>query len=533
MVTLLSAATTLLALAQPSTAVLSPPMIRSGDQQAPVQPGDDASPTTHTSQSVAVEAADGAVPIRSIGFSGMDAPLAVADAARPYVGRKATRQTLAELAHAISRAYSRTGIALYTVAIPRQDFGSGHVRVLLAEGFVEDIAFPKGASSLVEAYAAPLRAERPLRRRTLERSLSLMRDIPGAQVDATLLRGDEPGGVRLSVTQERKHSDLAFGYDNRSQSGLGDGQLRASAKLYSLFQDGDRTELAVLTAGDLKHYRYAGLGHQMPIGAQGLVLGLSGSWLDTRLKGQPITGEAQTLGLSLSYPIIRGYKRNLTVSAGIDGLNSNAAYLGAVVSSDRIRAVRAAIGFAEAGPRSALSLAATVTQGLDIWGARGLPGFTDIRFTKIVANAQVDRALGKRLVGRLRLTGQYSDDRLGGNERIVIGGADFGRAFDTALLSGDRGAAGSFEMALRPSLPERFKGTEVYAFIDGARIRVLERLAQPTADYSFASAGGGLRMAYTPRASLSLEGARAIKWPFAGPDGSWRVNIAWSLKLRR
>src|SRR3546814_13175344 len=77
--------------------------------------------------------------------------------------------------------------------------------------------------------------------------------------------------------------------------------------------------------------------------------------------------------------------------------------------------------------------------------------------------------LGRRFVGRLRMTGQYSADRLSGNERLAVGGPDYGRAFDTALLSGDRGLAGSFELAFRPELTPRLKGTEIYGFIDGAR----------------------------------------------------------------
>lgn len=520
--------------AQPPGATLAPPLIE--QDSSPVAPGipDREAPSRpsveNATVAVSTEAAD--APIRSVDFMGQEAPELVAVAARGFLGRAASRETLAALAKAISDAYGKSGIALYTVAIPRQDLSGGHVKVLLAEGFVEDIVYPKDASPLIRAYAERLRTEKPLSRRALERYISLMRDIPGAKVDVAVLRGTKPGGVKLSITPERKYSNFSFGIDNRTQSGLGRGQLRASAQVNSLLRDGDRTDLVLLSATDLERYRYIGLSHQTPLGSDGLMLGLSGSYLRTRLKDLPITGDARTAGVSLSYPVIRGYKQNLTISAGLDGLNSDAALLGSVLSSDHVRALRAAVGYSEIGDRGVLTAGLTVSRGLDILGARGTPGFTDTIFTKVTGRASYDRMLGKRFVGRLKAVGQYSADRLSGNERLAVGGPEFGRAFDTALLSGDRGVAGSVELAFRPGLPDRFKGTEIYGFVDGAKIHVRERAGFAATDYGLASAGGGVRLAYDPHASLSLEGARVIDRPFAAADG-WRFNISWYLKLRR
>jgi len=329
-----------------------------------------------------------------------------------------------------------------------------------------------------------------------------------------------------------KGTRISFGVDNRTQSGLGSGQLRATAQANSLLRDGDRTDLVLLGATDLERYQYVGLSHQTPLGSDGLTLGLSGSWLRTRLKNFPVTGEAKSAGVSLSYPVMRGYKRNLTVSAGIDGLDSDAALLGAVLSSDHIRAARAAVGYSRINDKDVLTVGLTVSRGLDILNARGTPGFTDAVFTKVTARAGYDRMLGKRFVGRLRMTGQYSADRLSGNERLAIGGPDYGRAFDTALLSGDRGIAGSLELAVRPELTPRLKGTEIYGFIDGAKVRVNSRADFPASDYGLASAGGGVRLAYASKASLGLEAARVIDAPFPG-TGDWRLNISWHWKLNR
>src|SRR5690606_9424579 len=107
-----------------------------------------------------------------------------------------------------------------------------------------------------------------------------------------------------------------------------------------------------------------------------------------------------------------------------------------------------------------------------------------------------------------------------------------GRAFEAAIISGDRGFGGSAELALRPTLSEKLKGTEVYGFVDGARLRILRRPGFLPANFSLASAGGGLRLAYNPHAWLELEGARVIEKPFAAAQDGWRFNVNWRLKLR-
>ncbi|WEK42114.1 MAG: ShlB/FhaC/HecB family hemolysin secretion/activation protein [Candidatus Sphingomonas colombiensis] len=501
--------------------MLPPPALKPDDQ------------TTVATQLSTVDARGVETPIKGIAFEGVKVPAPVAEAASGFLGHPATRATLEALAAKLSIAYERTGIALYTIAIPDQDLSSGHIRVTVAEGFIEDIVYPKGASPLIHAYGERLRQERPLTRRTLERTLSLMRDIPGAKIDADLQRGKQAGGVVIVITPRRRHSDFALGVDNRATQGLGSGQFRGEAHGYSLLRDGDRTDLTLLSATDLRRFRYAALAHATPLGADGLSLALSGGYLETRPSDQPVRGEAATAGLSLSYPIIRGYRRNLSMSIGLDGINSDAAAFGALISSDHMRAARLAVGYSSVAKETVTTAGATITRGLGILGARGTPGFTDTVFTKANARATIDRALGKRIVARLRASGQWSRDRLTASERFAVGGSEFGRAFDAAILSGDSGFAGLGELAIRPKLPADWNGSELYGFIDGARIYINERLPYAAADYGLASAGGGVRLSYAGKASLEIEGAKVIDHPYPTDRSDWRVNLAWRLALRK
>lgn len=473
------------------------------------------------------------VEIKGIGFGGAKVPAKVAAAARPFLGQKTSSATLTALAKALSDAYADADIALYTVVIPRQTFANGVVTVEVAEGYVERVIFTAGMTKLNKAYALALTKEHPLSRHTLQRYLSLMRDIPGETVDVQVLQGTRPGAVIFQLKSKRKKFDAGISFNNRGQQIQGEQQVSAEAHAFSLLRDGDRTDLTGLATPDVKHLLYVSLAHATPIGSDGGTASASVGYIRTRPKNSILSGKAKTAGLTYAYPIIRGYKKNLTTSIGIDAIDSDSAILGDVFSSDHTRAIRGAAGYSDAEAKSSLSAGVTVSRGLAILDAHGTPGQSHPIFTKVNARATYDRQIGKQFVGRLRASGQYSKDILPAAERFVVGGAEFGRAFDQAVLSGDRGYAGLSEVAYRPVTKGKFAGTEVYGFADYSKLKILERFPYAAGTFDLASAGGGVRVAFTPRAWLELEGARVIDRPYPGYEGKWRFNISWRLNLRK
>ena len=153
-------------------------------------------------------------------------------------------------------------------------------------------------------------------------------------------------------------------------------------------------------------------------------------------------------------------------------------------------------------------------------------------FTKVNGKVTLDQAIGKRLIARLRASGQYSDDRLPAGERFSIGGEEYGRAFETAVITADRGYAGLAELAFKPLKTGKFALTEVYTFIDGARVRLVPRGLFTGATYDLASTGGGIRLAYSEKAAITVEGARSLDDPYP-TSGDWRVSVGWRLSLRK
>jgi len=480
---------------------------------------------------------ESAVAISSIRFVGLKAPASAARAAEPFIGQPATRANLRQIAVAISKGYEGADVALFTVLVPEQDFAGGVVRIVLIEGQVEKIVITDTstgrAKKLIAAIAGHMVGEKPLRRSTLQRYVSLMQDVPGTKTDIDIVQGSQRGLVRVVLTVTDRKNDIGFGFNNRTGTTYRGGEFTASGHFYNLLRGGDQTDVTAAASTNFKGYRYASISHSTPVGSDGGRLTGSFGYLETHPRNSPIKGKAELAGLTYSWSLIRSYKRNLTLSGSVDGLNSDNAAFGQLIASERTRALRAAAGYVEALPRRTLSVGITVSRGIDMLGARVTVPFAEARFTKVNARAGVDQAIGKRTVARLKVSGQYSKDRLPAAERFAVGGEEFGRAFEVALLSADRGVAGSAEIAIKPMMKSKmFGATEFYAFVDGAKLTILDRGPFPGGRFDLASAGGGARLAYASKAALFLEAAKPIDRPYPGYEKDWRISVGWKLSLK-
>ena len=493
--------------------------------------------TTAPSAAVQVDAGSDTAPaIRNIRFEGTDVPLVVAKAAQPFVGQPATKANLQALADALSKAYGRSEVALFTIAIPEQDLSSGEIRVLVAEGHLEAVILAgevEGRSlKLVRAYADRLTRERPTSRRALERYLSLIQDIPGLKVKSSLQMGEGAGGVRLILDLDYQRPTLTFSFDNRTTRLVKDGQFHATARGYQLLREGDETQLNATASVDFDDLLYVGLSHSTPVGSEGTRLSLNAGFLRTRPEGSDQSGEARSAGLTLSHPLIRSYRRNMTVSLALDGLNSENAAFGSLISTERSRAARAAISYAQASERRTVSGALVASKGLDILHARVPDAIGEEIFLKFNGRGAFDQAIGKRAAIRLRTSAQWTNDPLPAVERFAIGGPDFGRAFEVGLITADRGVAGLAELAWRPIRSGKFATSELYGFADGATARLLARPGFGGRDFDLASAGAGARLGWTDKAMFEVEYARVIDDPFPNYDGDWRLSVSWRLNIR-
>lgn len=456
---------------------------------------------------------------------------AIGGATQKFIGQPITAALLKQLGDAVAEIYANSVVALYTVYVPQQDLSQGVVRLVVSEGYIDDVSIKgEGGHTLVRRYAAKLKGERPLLKATLERYLSLIRDIPGLTVDAQLLRAGKPGAVKLALDLKRKPLSMTTSLDNRGTALLGGVQFGATVTGNGLIREGDQTQLYLSTASDFEKYRYGSLSHSTPIGSEGVrVLGSVG-YLRTRPESVPVEGKARTAGLQVSYPLVRSYTRNISLTGALDGVDSDNAVFGQTFSSEHTRALRGAVGFVDGSAKRTLGGSATVSRGLDILDARG-SAFGEVQFTKLNVRAQFDQALSDSVVLRLRASGQYSRDRLPGAEQFTLGG-EFGRAFESAIVTGDRGLAGLVELGWRPQgLPALIKGSELYGFVDGGIARYHSRGAFAGRDWELASMGLGVRTMIAGKSWVGIEGAHALDEPFTRTGDSWRLILSWFVSL--
>jgi hemolysin activation/secretion protein len=524
MLTLVAAAA---ALAQQSSASPYPQR----PQQRPIAPRV-VTPVTPPQASVEAQGSD--QPIQTIVFEGAEAPTRVAEAAQAFVGRPATRANLIELAGALSRAYEKTDVALYTVSIPTQDSTDGVVTVELVEGWVDRVQVKSPANErfpLLERIANKMVGEKPLTRSRYERQASLMQGLPGMQLEQSVENPEGDDSVELIVTPKQRRAAVAFGINNRGPNLLGDLVLNAGLDLYRLAMDGDQLSFTAAATPKPKHYRAAEASYAMPIGADGLRLTASGAWVGTKAKTIDIRGEAKFAALNLSYPILRRAKDAADISIGIDGVDSDNALFGNIFATEKTRAMRASAVYASASERHNLTANAIASQGLDILGAEVAEPNGEAGFTKLSGGATFEQLLVPRLLGRINATGQLSGDRLPAAELFSIGGPTIGRAFDTGILTGDRGIGGFVELAFRPVSAADFQKSELYLFGDAATLTIEERGLIPQQSFSLASAGAGVRMRWKDRIQLGLEAAKVVDRPFDSYEDDWRASFYYSILL--
>lgn len=457
-------------------------------------------------------------------------PAILDEAVASYIGQPLTNATLQGVANAVTAAYARSDIAFYAVSIPAQVPAGGEIRVRIVEGRIKNYALsgmsPSAPVKLIGAHMARLMREMPLRKSTLERTLSLLRDIPGQTVNVAVRQMPTAGDLILDVIIKRKQIDIGITIDNSGVSNVVEGvQAQLSVAVHGILREGDSTRVAAYLPFYPDRYTYYSLNHSTPIGSNGLNLSANFAQVNTKSRGTHIKGEATLAGVSLTYPIIRSYRKNLSASLSLDGINSTNYYLDTEFGDYHSRAMRVGLSWSDVGPKSGYAASAVVSQGLNALGAKAFTGFSDVDFSKLNMQAVGVKTITSNITTKLTVKGQYTKDKLPVTERFSLGGRGAGMAYRIGTLTSDQALASSLELSW--SLPAKspvLKATSLFAYVDGA---VAHSVARPyygiaAQDYSLASIGGGVRVGVGKGWRASAEVALPVKRP----------NDAYSKKAR-
>jgi hemolysin activation/secretion protein len=528
-------------LAQGSKALNQSPTIDRDrlDRQDPAIPRA-APPAELPSAPVSVDTAASTVALKEVRYLGATLDRRKLDAATgPFVGGPLDRDALQKLANAVSAAYASSDIAFYAVSIPAQSAADGVLTVQVLEGRIVQYALAGETSStpkrLIDAHIKRLMRDTPTHKSTIERTLSLLRDIPGQTVEAKLRGTAKPGELALDLDVRRKQVEITVNLNNRGVFNVTTGaQAQAAVAFNGLLREGDSTRLSGYVPLQPHRYQFYSASHQTPIGSSGTTVGLTGAYVRTRTRDLDILGEAKQLGIVVSHPLVRSYKRNLTLTASLDGTNSDNYYLDTAFGGFRTRAARLGASWSAIGKTSGYGVSLSLSHGLGGLGARAISGYSRVAFRKANLQATFVEELDPRFAAKISLRGQYSPDRLPTTERVVLGGEGAGLAYRDGFLTADRAVSGSAELSWRAlGSKSSARALTFFAYTDAALARSLARPVYnlPGRDYSLASAGGGIRV--TPLKGWTATGQVAVpvKKPFDGMSSKARFFFSVSRTL--
>ncbi len=445
-----------------------------------------------------------------------------------------TVEDVAVLADAVTAMYRKKGYFLSRAIVPAQNPASGVLKIQIVEGYIAEVAFEGGAPQSIRDRFAKVMKERPLRLSTLERTLSLIGDLPGVSVASSQVEPelDDYARHRLVLKIEQDRIEGSLYADNRGTKDAGPLQAYASLSANSTLVAGDQISGGVFfTPASPKELVLAQIAYSTPIGGGGLSLDVNALTSSFEAGGpraaEEVESRTQRVSVGVSYPVIRKRKLALVTTAGIQGRDFEEERLGVARFKDKIRSVYASVTLRKAHLNGLTSITTGATRGLDILNASSsdLPSRPDARveFTKF--NAEIGRL--QNIIGNVSayasVAGQYSLDPLFASEEFSLGGARYGRAYDYSEFKGEHGVAANVELRYGGSAVAAFLNSyQFYGFYDYGAVWN-DNVPPEFEKLDLSSAGGGLRLNFSNDLQFNAELAKPLDGaPFTQGDQAWR-----------
>lgn len=443
-----------------------------------------------------------------------------------YLGTEITLGEFYAIARAIQARYQADGYLLSFTYVPPQTVEDGVFTIAVVEGYIDKLIVEDANQALkrtLERVLAPTTRSQPLRSDVLERSLLLANDLPGIRVTGVLQPSEGVrGAAELVVKVAHDATDGTLVVDNRGSEFTGPWRANGRFSLNSFLGRGEQLSVDALVTADTRELKAFGLDYSQPVGADGLRVaagvGYNVSEPGFTLDQFDVETTSLSANLDATYPLIRSRDRTLTLGAGLAFLNTEVDLLGGDFSRDRIRTLNAVLNYSQSGLLGGNSgLTLRFTQGLPVLAATDPDKDTTSRadaeptFNRL----NLDVVHAQPLPGRFSLlvsaSGQYAASPLPAAEEFALGGERFGRAYNPAEITGERGIALSLEMGYdyNPKY-ELLERVRPYVFYDFGKSWDESSSSSAGLAQSLASAGLGVRMNLAYGATLDFEYAHPL-----------------------
>ncbi|TSD74370.1 ShlB/FhaC/HecB family hemolysin secretion/activation protein [Janthinobacterium sp. KBS0711] len=436
---------------------------------------------------------------------------AIEEAVTPFLGPGRTLKDVEGARDALVAAYQARGYQSVYVDLPEQQVEQGVVVLQVSETKV-------GRLRVVGAqYNSPL----DVRQQVPALTEGKVPDFTQAQVELTALnrgakrqvmplvkQGSLPGTMDVDLKVEDSSPWRAsVGLNNDYSADTK--KLRSSISLGhdNLWQMGHSATISFFgTPGDLNQTKVWSASYVAPIGTQGWSVEATGYQSNSNVAstgGTSVLGKGHALGMKLNYTVPNSGIWWHSFSGGIDFKdNQEALQLNGAGSSVPLKYVPLSVaynGFAQtetatyglglslvAGTRAAFGYGSN-SAAYDNKRYKASPSFLVLKGD---ANATTTLGSGAQLYGKL--AGQLADAALVSGEQMAAGGANSVRGYLSAEATGDYGVSGTVEWRT-PQLTyfSRLENWRLFAFADGARLRLRDPLPEQKDLFGLASVGVG------------------------------------------
>lgn len=436
---------------------------------------------------------------------------AIEAAVTPFLGPGRTLKDVEGARDALVAAYQARGYQSVYVDLPEQQVEQGVVVLQVSETKV-------GRLRVVGAqYNSPL----DVRQQVPALTEGTVPDFTQAQVELTALNRGPKRQVMPLVRQGTLPGtmDVDLKVDDsspwRASVGLNNDYSADTKKLRTsmsvghdnLWQLGHSATISFFgTPGDLNQTKVWSASYVAPIGTQGWSVEATGYQSNSNVAsagGTSVLGKGHALGMKVNYTVPNSGIWWHSFSAGIDFKdNQEALTLNGTGSTIPLKYVPLSVaynGFAQtdtatyglglslvAGTRASFGYGSD-SAAYDNKRYKASPSFLVLKGD---ANATYNLGSGAQLHGRM--SGQLADAALVSGEQMAAGGANSVRGYLSAEATGDYGISGTAEWRT-PQLTY-FSGLEnwrLYAFADGARLRLRDPMIEQKDLFGLASVGVG------------------------------------------
>ncbi len=394
------------------------------------------------------------------------------------VGQDIDLDGLEQAAARLTDHYQRRGYLLARAYVPAQQIRDGVVEIAVVESHYGRITV--NGDRLARLPLLPLGAlaeGAPVANGPLERSLLLLSDLSGGNVQATLQPGDVVGSTDLLIEMGAARRVTASAeLDNFGARSTGQARLNGKLDVGNLARVGDALSAQGLASGE--RLRYASLAYQLPVNRFGTRAGLAWSGLRYRLGAQfaglEANGSARSAGLFVSHPLLRSRNANFSLKISRDDKRQHdriERY--GIVTDKAVRAWSAAVsGDARDGTGSSGVVLSYSAGRLTIAspGAREVDAVTarsEGAYGKLGLTAWRVQALGPATSLYASYSAQWANRNLDSSEKFAAGGAYGVRAYPPGEAAADQ--ARLLTLELRRALAANWQGL---LFYDAAQLRV-------------------------------------------------------------